>query len=59
MSTMQERTYEMLKRLIKTEILGKEEVSARVAFYLKAQRINVEQAENLYLLIEEVYGEDM
>ena len=45
-----------LTRLIKGKTLTKEEAQTRVAVYLNAAKITDEQAEELMLLIDEVYA---
>ncbi len=55
MATMQERTYEMLKRLIKGKSLPEKEIKERVMIYLEGSRINEQQAADLMLYIAEVY----
>ena len=56
MTSMQKRTGEMLTRLIKGKTLTKEEAQTRVTVYLNAAKITDEQAEELMLLIDEVYA---
>ncbi len=53
---MMKRTYDMLVRLINTRILDADEVKARVLLYLDAERITQEMADDLFLLIDEVYN---
>ena len=56
MATMQERTKDMLERLIRSKANTKQEMKDRVVLYEAAERITSEQALELILLIEEVYG---
>lgn len=56
MTSMQKRTKEMLERLFKGKSLTKEECLTRITVYLSAGKITDEQAEELILLIEEIYG---
>lgn len=56
MTDMQKRTKYMLERLIKGKTLTKEDAKTRVTTYLSAEKITDEQAEELMLLIEEVYA---
>lgn len=56
LSTMQERTYAMLERLIKTMVVEKEEMLERIDVYEEAKRISEEQAQELRLLVEEYYN---
>ena len=56
MTSMQKRTGEMLTRLIKGKTLTKEEAQTRVTVYLNADKITDAQAEELMLLIDEVYA---
>lgn len=56
MTSMQKRTGEMLERLIKGKSLTKEDAKTRVTVYLNAGKITDAQAEELMLLIEEVYA---
>ena len=53
---MMKRTHDMLVRLINTRILDADEVKARVLLYLDAERITQEMADDLFLLIDEVYN---
>ena len=55
MTSMQKRTGEMLTRLIKGKSLTKEDAKTRVTVYLDAGKITDAQAEELMLLIEEIY----
>ena len=50
------RTYDMLVRLINTRILDADEAKQRVLLYLDAERITQEMADDLFLLIDEVYN---
>lgn len=56
MTNMQKRTGEMLARLIKGGTLTKKECKTRITTYLGANKITNEQAEELKLLINEVYA---
>ncbi|HJG95893.1 MAG TPA: hypothetical protein K8V90_02170 [Romboutsia timonensis] len=56
MTSMQKRTQEMLERLIKGKTLTEQECKTRVTTYLHAGKITDEQAEELMLLIDEVYA---
>ena len=56
MTSMQKRTQEMLERLIKGKTLNEQECKTRVTVYLNAGKITDEQAEELMLLISEVYA---
>lgn len=56
MTSMQKRTQEMLERLIKGKTLTEQECNTRVTTYLHAGKITDEQAEELMLLISEVYA---
>ena len=53
---MMKRTYDMLVRLINTRILDADEAKQRVLLYLDAERITQEMADDLFLLIDEVYN---
>ena len=53
---MMKRTYDMLVRLINVRILDADEVKQRVLLYLDAERITQEMADDLFLLIDEVYN---
>ena len=53
---MMKRTYDMLVRLINTSILDADEATQRVLLYLAAERITQEMADDLFLLIDEVYN---
>ena len=53
---MMKRTYDMLVRLINTRILDADEAKQRVLLYLDAERISQEMADDLFLLIDEVYN---
>ena len=53
---MMKRTYDMLVRLIRTRILDADEAKQRVLLYLDAERITQEMADDLFLLIDEVYN---
>ena len=53
---MMKRTYDMLLRLINTRILDADEAKQRVLLYLDAERITQEMADDLFLLIDEVYN---
>mgnify|MGYP003495442746 FL=1 len=53
---MMKRTYDMLVRLINTRILDADELKQRVLLYLDAERITQEMADDLFLLIDEVYN---
>lgn len=53
---MMKRTYGMLVRLINTRILDADEAKQRVLLYLDAERITQEMADDLFLLIDEVYN---
>lgn len=56
MTNMQKRTKEMLERLFRGKTLTKEECQTRVTIYLNAGKITDEQAEELMLIIEEIYA---
>ena len=56
MTSMQKRTGEMLERLIKGKTLTEKECKTRVTVYLNAGKITDEQAEELMLLISEIYA---
>lgn len=56
MTSMQERTFNMLERLIRGKSHTKQEMIDRVLLYEQAKRITTEQALELNLVIEEVYG---
>lgn len=56
MTSMQERTFKMLERLIRGKSHTKQEMIDRVLLYEQAKRITTEQALELNLIIEEVYG---
>lgn len=56
MISMQERTFKMLERLIRGKSHTKQEMIDRVLLYEQAKRITTEQALELNLVIEEVYG---
>ena len=56
MTSMQKRTQEMLERLIKGKSLTEQECKTRITTYLNAGKITDEQAEELMLLIDEVYA---
>ena len=56
MTSMQKRTGEMLERLIKGKTLNEQECKTRVTVYLNAGKITDEQAEELMLLISEIYA---
>lgn len=56
MTSMQKRTQDMLERLIKGKSLTEQECKTRVTTYLHAGKIIDEQAEELMLLIDEVYA---
>lgn len=56
MTSMQKRTQDMLERLIKGKSLTEQECKTRVTTYLNAGKITDEQAEELMLLIDEVYA---
>ena len=53
---MMKRTYDMLVRLINVRILDADESKQRVLLYLDAERITQEMADDLFLLIDEVYN---
>ena len=53
---MMKRTYDMLVRLIKTRILDGDELKERVLLYVEAGRITQEMANELFLLIDEIYN---
>ena len=53
---MMKRTYVMLVRLINVRILDADELKQRVLLYLDAERITQEMADDLFLLIDEVYN---
>lgn len=56
MTSMQKRTQDMLERLIKGKTLTEQECKTRVTTYLNAGKITDAQAEELMLLISEVYA---
>lgn len=56
MTSMQKRTQDMLERLIKGRTLTEQECKTRVTTYLNAGKITDAQAEELMLLISEVYA---
>ena len=56
MTSMQKRTQDMLERLIKGKTLTEQECKTRVTTYLNAGKITDEQAEELMLVISEVYA---
>lgn len=56
MTSMQKRTQDMLERLIKGKTLTEQECKTRVTTYLHAGKITDEQAEELMLLVSEVYA---
>lgn len=56
MTSMQKRTQQMLERLIKGKSLTEQECQTRVTTYLNADKITDAQAEELMLLISEVYA---
>lgn len=56
MTSMQKRTQDMLERLIKGKTLTEQECKTRVTTYLNAGKITDTQAEELMLLIDEVYA---
>ena len=56
MTSMQKRTQDMLTRLIKGKTLTEQECKTRVVTYLNAGKITDAQAEELMLLIDEVYA---
>ena len=56
MTSMQKRTQDMLERLIKGKTLTEQECKTRVTTYLNAGKITDAQAEELMLLIDEVYA---
>lgn len=56
MTSMQKRTQDMLERLIKGKTLTEQECKTRVVTYLNAGKITDAQAEELMLLISEVYA---
>lgn len=56
MTSMQKRTQDMLERLIKGRTLTEQECKTRVTTYLNAGKITDTQAEELMLLINEVYA---
>ena len=56
MTSMQKRTQDMLERLIKGKSLKEQECKTRVTTYLNAGKITDSQAEELMLLIDEVYA---
>lgn len=56
MTSMQKRTQDMLERLIKGKTLTEQECKTRITTYLNAGKITDEQAEELMLLIDEVYA---
>lgn len=53
---MMKRTHDMLVRLIKTRILDGDELKERVLLYVEAGRITQEMANELFLLIDEIYN---
>ena len=53
---MMKSTYDMLVRLINVRILDADELKQRVLLYLDAERITQEMADDLFLLIDEVYN---
>ena len=53
---MIKRTYDMLVRLINVRILDADELKQRVLLYLDAERITQEMADDLFLLIDEIYN---
>ena len=53
---MMKRTYDMLVRLINVRILDADELKQRVLLYFDAERITQEMADDLFLLIDEVYN---
>ena len=53
---MMKRTYDMLVRLINVRIWDADELKQRVLLYLDAERITQEMADDLFLLIDEVYN---
>ena len=53
---MMKRTYDMLVRLINVRILDADELKQRVLLYLDAERRTQEMADDLFLLIDEVYN---
>ena len=55
MTSMQKRTQDMLERLIKGKTLTEQECKTRVVTYLDAGKITDAQADELMLLISEVY----
>lgn len=56
MTSMQERTFNMLARLIRGKSLTKEEAKDRVLLYETANRITSKQALELMVIIEETYA---
>ena len=56
MTSMQKRTFDMLKRLIKGKTLTEQECKDRVVLYLSADKITSEQAEELMIYISEIYA---
>ena len=56
MTSMQKRTQDMLTRLIKGKTLTEQECKTRVVTYLDAGKITDAQADELMLLISEVYA---
>ena len=56
MTSMQKRTQDMLERLIKGKTLTEQECKTRVVTYLDAGKITDAQADELMLLISEVYA---
>ena len=56
MTSMQKRTQDMLERLIKGKTLTEQECKTRVTTYLNAGKITDEQAEELMLVISEIYN---
>lgn len=56
MTSMQKRTQDMLERLIKGKTLTEQECKTRVTTYLNAGKITDAQAEELMLLISEIYA---
>ena len=56
MTSMQKRTQDMLERLIKGKTLTEQECKTRVTTYLNAGKITDDQAEELMLVISEIYN---
>ena len=56
MTSMQKRTQEMLERLIKGKTLTEQECKTRITTYLNAGKITDDQAEELMLVISEIYN---